>query len=373
MKKTRIVQIAGMRYRAGIENFIMNVLSSMNIETIQFDFIYTWEEEGPYDQDIKRLGCNIINVTPYGKSFVKIIKHFKELYNYFKENQDISAVHIHGNTATGCLDAIIARISGVKRVIVHSHNSGVNGMRNKVLHSISKVLIAPFITERFACSKQAWNWMFFNRKNKIGVDKIVFNGIDAKKYIYDEEMAFKQKQLFNFNDSIIIGFVGRLTEQKNPLFLIEILSEFLKIEPNSKMLVVGDGELFDDVKKSVIQNGLKDNVILAGSRSNVNELFQAMDIFVLPSLWEGLGIVLIEAQAAGIRCVVSDVIAEEVYITDLVKTLSIKKSAKDWAVEIHNTYKASKKENQYERVVEAGYDIENTANWLHDFYLETNR
>lgn len=369
MNKSRILQIAGMRHRAGIENFIMNVVDNIDTSRIQIDFLYTWTERGPFDDRLERKGCKLYRIDSYGKNPIKIISHTKQLYNLLKNNKDIGAVHIHGNTAIGCLDACIAKISGIKRVIVHSHNSGVGSFRSKLLHKIIKRIIDPFIDDRFACSEQAWNWMFLKHNKYSGVNKIIQNGIDTKKYVFNKDIRKYQKEKWGLKENLTVGFVGRLTEQKNPLFLLEIFNSLLKFEPKAKLMIVGDGEYKEVMQKKVLELNIDEQVIFTGVQPNVNDLMQAMDVFILPSVWEGLGIVLIEAQAAGIPCIVSDIIAEEVLITNLITKISLKENVDSWAKTILNAIKYNEKLDTYKEIVHSGFDIKTTAEWLEAFYL----
>lgn len=370
MSKVRVIQIASMRQRAGIENFIMNIVDNINTSKVQIDFIYTWDERGPFDNRLEENGCRFYRLTPYSKNLFVTILHIVQLYIFFIKNRDIDVVHIHGNTAIGCLDTFVAKLAGVNNIVVHSHNSGIGKTSKKVLHNFLKIIINPFIDYRFACSEQAWDWMFLKSKKNLNSNEIINNGIDTKKFLYNEDIANLQREKWGLNDNLVIGFVGRLSEQKNTFFLIEVFHELLEIKPNAKLLIVGDGEYKKSLQKKVKDLCMDDKVIFTGVQSNVNDLMQAMDIFVLPSLWEGFGIVLIEAQAAGLPCVVSDVIAKEVLITNLITQVSLNKSAKKWAKIIIKANGQYEHSNTYEDIVSSGFDVKSTAFWLENFYLD---
>jgi glycosyltransferase involved in cell wall biosynthesis len=361
MKKYRVLEIASMNNRAGIENFIMNVLRNIDHDKCQIDFLYTTNLIGPYDDEILSYGCNIYRIEPTGRSITMIKKHNDSLKKLLLDiNPDV--VHIHGNTAIGCLDSIVAKRLKINKIIVHSHNSSCGGLRSKILHYLFKPLINFSATDKLGCSIAACEWMFYRNNFKV-----VNNGIDTSKYKYCKKTDSSIREKYNLFDYKIIGHVGRFTLQKNHGFIIDTFKIVHERDKNTKLMLIGSGETKIEVIKKIEMLNLSDSVLILDEVYNINEIMQSFDLFVLPSKWEGLGIVLIEAQAVGIPCIVSESIVEEAKITDLVHTVSLKKGPKEWADKVLNLITSDKKDYR-EELIDSGYDIRITSNFLENVY-----
>ena len=220
-------------------------------------------------------------------------------------------------------------------------------------------------TDLFACSKAAGEWLYGVKH--AGKTKVINNAIVASRFIYSEKKSQEMKKALNLEDRYIVGNIGRFSYPKNHHYLIDIFYELTKINANVTLLLIGAGELVDEIKQKVNELQLNEYVRFLGTRKDIPELLSAMDIFLLPSKFEGLPLVLIESQAAGVKIFASNIITEEVEITDLVTRLSLDDSPKCWAERIAGTLKYDRRDT-HKDIIESGYDIHSNAKWLEEFY-----
>lgn len=355
----RVLHVVTYMGRGGLETMIMNYYRNMDRSKVQFDFLTHRDERWDYDDEIEQLGGKIYHLprlNPFSP------KYLKSLDNFFKEHKEYKIVHCHQD----CLSGIVlkyAKKNGVSFTIAHSHNANQDRNLKYVVKLIAKKNICKYSDHLFACGKEAGEWMF-----KTSDFEILNNAIDTKRYIYNEEKSLEVKEKLGITDKFVIGHVGRFRHQKNHSFIIDIFNEVCKKDPNSVLLLVGDGPLEKEIKKKVNNLGLEDKVKFLGARDDVNDLMQGMDVFLLPSLYEGFGIVLIEAQASGLKCVISDNIPTDAIITQKVKRLSLDDDISIWKKEIlSNQYK---RKEGIEKVEKSEYDIKSNAKWLENFYIE---
>ncbi|MBQ3409300.1 MAG: glycosyltransferase [Clostridia bacterium] len=304
------ILITGMQHDYnGIEAFIMNVYRNIDRNEYQFDFLTTHDAIIACEDEIQSLGGHIYKVeVPMKENF---FKHFFAIKRFFKENgKKYYAIHMNSCFPNYSLPLKYAKKYGVNVRIFHSHNSSdmyVSDSKTKELvkrikYNYERYMIHKRATHLLACSDEAGKYMF--NKNKFTVIK---NGIVLGKFKYDAEIRRKKRQELKIKDNTkVIGFVGRLQYQKNPMFLLKILHELVKFDKDYMLLVIGVGDKEQEMRDYINKNQLDSNVTFLGRRSDVNDLYSAMDVFVLPSIFEGLGIVLIEAQASGLKCVTSD-------------------------------------------------------------------
>lgn len=309
----RILQIVPNMQSGGLESFIMNLYRNIDKEKIQFDFLVHYKEKYFYDDEIERMGGKIYRFSLRNDN--NIIKYIKELDTFFKEHREYKIIHCH-MASIGFLLFYIARKNGVKIRIAHSHNSNTE---NTLKGFVKSILIKPFkylSTHRFACSEQAGKFLF--RKMDF---QVIENAIDINKFSYNLDIRKKMREELNLQNKFVIGHVGRFCEQKNHDFLIECFAKFHKENNNSILLLIGEGELKEKIQKKVKELNIDKSVIFLGNRKDVNELYQAMDCFAFPSKFEGLGIVLIEAQVSGLNVISSSNIPEEAIVTNNIKLL----------------------------------------------------
>lgn len=365
-KKTlRVAQVIGKFVGGGVESVVLNYYTHIDKSKIQFDFIFDEDSiDIPYEL-IENMGGRVIIIPPYQKIF----KYHKELKKIFREN-NYKIVHSHINTLS-IFPLFAAKCAGVPIRIAHSHSTT---NRKEKKRNLLKQLLRPFskifATDYISCSELAGRWLFGKKTYDKGEVYIMNNAIDLEKFKYNEEIRKeKRKELRIKEDTIVIGHIGRFVEAKNHKFLIEVFNKVHKKEPNSILILVGKGPLADEIKEEINNLGLNNSVKVLGQRSDVNELYQVMDCLVFPSLYEGLGMVLIEAQCSGLYCIASNNVPEEAKLTSRVEFLDLDESQDKWSEQILKTnYKL--RENCTTKIGDSGYDINNECKKLERKYIE---
>ena len=333
-KPIRVAQVIGKWLGGGVESVIMNYYRYIDKNKIQFDFICDSDSKNIPYTEIEKLGGKVIIVSPYKKIF----KYEKELTKVFKQNK-YDIVHSNINSLS-ILPLRCAKKAGIKIRIAHSHStSNKKEWKRNIIKNILRPFSKVYATHYFACSELAGKWLFGNKTFNAGKIKVVKNAIELEKFKFNENIRNEKRQELNIDkDTIVIGNVGRFVDQKNHKFLIKIFKQYNMKNNNSVLLLVGQGPLEDKIKDQVKNLNLSNKVIFLGQRTDVNDLYQAMDIFILPSLYEGLGMVLIEAQVAGLPCIASVEVPNEASIS---KLISYKKldNIDIWCNEIENCIK----------------------------------
>ena len=360
----------------GVASFMYSYYSHMNHEKIHCDFLYCGENSMQSKENSPALaGSKIITLhimKSKNNGFREYRRLVKALKAFFKANYyDI----VHVNTSNVMVSACVAYALKNKAVfIAHSHNTkAVLDNPNKIiclLKNIMKVPARKYILEKadyyFACSKAAGENLFGISALRSNKFKVINNAIELSSYAYDPEIRKKYRK----TDNTVIGYVGRFTAQKNPFYLIDVFSAIHKIDPSTELWMIGEGELLESIQDRINILGLRECVTLWGRRNDVAHLMQAMDLFILPSLYEGLSIVTIEAQAAGLPVYVSDSISEEHRVTNLVCFLPLAAGASVWGRTIaEDIKKMPKRRNMLSEMTEAGYEIETASKWMENFYL----
>jgi len=358
MKPIRVLHVTAGMDRAGLETFIMNVYRNINREKVQFDFLLRVQKRCDYEDEIEGLGGNVYRTYPKSSNIFKSVHKTAE---FFRCHKQYKAVHIHTDTALSVLDAAIARCFSKASVIVHSHNIS---SRARWITLLLRPQLKYFTNYRFACSNEAGKWLFGN-----GTSTIINNGIDTQSFSYIPDKANKIKKEFNLEDKFVVGHVGRFSHQKNHRFLLKIFKQIKQREPNSVLVLVGRGELEKYVMEDVHLLGLGDSVRFLGVRSDINEIMLMFDVFLFPSLFEGLAVAAIEAQASGLKCFFSDTVSTEVKITDLVEFIPLTQSPAYWAAQILKHKDDFVRKDRYAEIVQNKFDIKENAKWLEEFYL----
>jgi glycosyltransferase involved in cell wall biosynthesis len=355
----RILQVVGIMNTGGIETWLMNVLRNIDKKKIQFDFVVHTDKKGYYDDEIEKLGgrifqvprFNIINMCLYKKAWKDLLR-----------NSNYHIIHTHIRS-TASIFLKIAKKYGFT-TIAHAHNTA-NGMW---IHSLIKNFfqrnISKYADIRLACSKEAGNWLFKNADYRV-----IKNAINSSLYIFNEGIKSQYRKIFNMeDDAIVIGHIGRFIFAKNHDFLIDIFANLYKQNSKFRLVLVGDGgEMKCAIEKKVKVLGLEEKIIFTGVRSDIPQLLQMMDLFLFPSHFEGLPISLIEAQAAGLQCFISDTISKEAIITNCVYPLSLNVSIETWTNMIMNNLNY-KRENTFSYIQNNGYDIKTVTKELEDLY-----
>ena len=351
--------------RAGQETFLMNVFRNINKNKVQFGFLCTLNSPGDYDEEILNLGGEI-HYDP-----VKMDGHFKLIKNQFilmktlkKLSSKYQIFEIHTQHAMDAfLSASAAKKAGFGTVIIHSHNS--SSLYHPNLHLLFKPLLGMLNVQRYACSESAGKWMF-GRSNF----SIIKNGINLGNFIFDSDLREKIRRKMKWENSLIIGHVGRFNSQKNQEFLVDVFSKYSLQNKNAKLVFIGTGENEGQIRDKVKKLNLQNNVSFLGVRDDVNELYQGMDAFVFPSLFEGLPVVLVEAQTASLPCLVSDSVTDEIRITSKIVFESLEDSPDDWANKLKNMLDEFKNRlNETDSITKAGYNIKRVSKELENMYL----
>ena len=357
----RIAQIMGKMNNGGVEAVIMNYYRNIDRSKVQFDFIVDSDSTFVPRDEIESLGGRIYVIPPYQK----IGKYISALVKLFKQNK-YQIVHSNINTLS-VFPLFAAKKAGVPVRIAHNLSTAAKGETKKnILKYILRPFSKVFATHYVACSEYAGEWLFGKKAMKSGKVTIFNNAIDLNKFKFDEKVRNEVRKELGIEDKFVIGHVGRLCFQKNQEFLIDVFEEVHRRNPNSVLLLIGDGE-----DKEKIENRIKgmSGVFLLGNRTDVYRLYQAMDVFVLPSKYEGLPVVGIETQALGLPCILSDRITSETKISTNVCFLSIDKGVNIWADEILK-HKNNNRKKTADDIRENGFDISQQGNKLVDYYFE---
>lgn len=309
-------------HSGGAETMLMNIYRKINKSKMQFDFFVSTKYECFYDNEIISLGGTIYRTVT--KS-TQPLKYCWDLWHLLRQKR-YPIIHVHASNAMSAIPITIGKVSGIPKRIVHSHTSNASG--KKMLHYVMRPILNAMATDKYSCSDVASNWMFGKYQKEIVV---INNPIDCNLFKFDKDARGKMRTSMGLENEIIYVHVGGFSKQKNHEFLIEIFSEIRKKNQNSVLLLVGSGELFPKIKEKVSNQNLQNSIRFLGIRSDVSSILKGCDAFLLPSLFEGLPLTLIEAQSTGLKCYISDVITQQVAVTDLIKMISLEKSAKEWA------------------------------------------
>lgn len=359
-QKTRVLHVAGNMNIGGAETFVMNVYRKIINDNIQFDFVIHGKE-GKYIPEIRKLGGNIYHISDRKKN---IFLNLYQYYKLFKNHKEYNTIHIHTNSSIVFPTLIIAWLCRIKVRICHSHSTST---KRKKLHIIFRPMLRLFANQYFACSNSAGEWLYGKKTITKGKVRIINNGIDSGRFQYDPLIRKDLRKELGITEKFVVGHIGNFRTPKNHSFLIDIFNKLQQRNEKAILVLVGGGELIDDIKEKVRCLGLQDKVLFLGVRKDVNVMLQIFDVLVFPSIFEGLPVTLIEAQATGLKCLVSDRITEEVKITDLVEFLSIEEDPEEWA-RIIESYSFYTRKTRDREIITNKYDISNTVKILLDIY-----
>ena len=354
--------VSNVATRSGVLSVIMNYYKYVDRKKIQFDFVYFDEFENNYIEEIESLGGRTFKVKR-PSNVREFAKEFNDLLRVHRGEFEV--LHNHEVYMTFIIDAI-AKKNGVKNIIVHSHATRASDDKRKSLRNRILCLPVPYLSvERFACSQAAGKFLYGDKPFYV-----LNNAIDVEKYRYSEKKRSEIRGALALNDKLVIGHVGRFNDPKNHTFLIDIFKEIIEKNKSAILLLVGDGPLQDGVKEKVDDLNLSNNVVFMGNRKDVPDLLQAMDIFVLPSLYEGFPVVGVEAQCAGLPVFMSTAITREVDLVDVV-FIDLAEDADIWAKEIlEKAVGRVERTNAYKVVAEKKYDISQEAHKMTERYIQ---
>lgn len=362
----RVAHVIGKWLGGGVESVVMNYYKHIDREKIQFDFICDNDSTNIPYEEIKKLGGNVILISPYQKLF----KYHKELKKVLKKGK-YKIVHSHINTLS-VFSLFAAKCVGIPIRIAHSHSTTNKKEKKKnLLKQVLRPFSKMFATDYMCCSELAGRWLFGNKEYDKGNVYLLNNAIDLDKFKYDEKFRKEKRRELNIDDddTLVIGHVGRFVEQKNHRFLIDVFNEIHKEKENSILLLVGQGPLIDEIKEKVKNLELEDKVKFLGQRDDMHELYQSFDVFCLPSLYEGLPVVGVEAQSSGLLCFFSEDMTKETKILDSTVFISLTKTPMEWAEKILKKVKIYKKHDTIREISKYGFNIKVEYPKLENKYL----
>lgn len=363
-KAIRVLHVFGRLDRGGAETMIMNLYRKINLEKVQFDFVIHTTDKCEYSDEIESMGGRIYNFPTYKVyNHIHYVKKWKE---FFEKKPEYKIIHGHMRS-TASIYLFVAKKFGLT-TIAHSHSISSGIGISAIVKNFLQYPIRYIANYFFACSKSAGIWLFGKKTCKRDNFIILNNAIDTKKFKFNKEMRAKLREKYNIKNKIVIGHVGRFVAAKNHTFLIDVFKEINKKNKDTLLMLVGDGELRESIEKKVSKLGLTNSVIFTGVISDIPGILQAFDIFIFPSLYEGLGLAVIEAQASGLPCIVADTIPKDAHITKGISVLSLNDSISVWGEEVLN-YSNSNRNISLSPIKSSGYDIESTSEFLQDFYL----
>ena len=367
----RVVQACDLQ-AGGISSMILAVCENLDREAVNFDYLVYRDQEEFEDRRVQALGGRklVASNTDAANKFEKFIYKFFRTYRVLRQER-AEIFHINASTPYDCLVGLAARLAGVRTVILHAHNSRPekSGKGHLVFQNICR-MFQPLCGDRyFACSNLANEFMYGSGRRKKAV--LVKNGIDTRRFQFDETVRRQMRKRYGIQDALVVGHIGRLCPQKNQGFLIQIFAELRKLRKDARLVLIGQGELERELMDQVERLELQDSILYISVTSQPEQFYCMMDLFLLPSLYEGLPVVGVEAQASGLPCIFSDSITRELSITDRAHYLSLEQSPAEWAEQAVTLAGETETDRSVYaiQVRQNGFEIRDTAKWLQSFYL----
>lgn len=356
--------------RAGIETMLMNYYRHIDRNQLQFDFIVNKPKPGDYDAEIRQMGGHIYQ-SP-GLNPLHYPQYLRFVQQVVAQDPSIQILHAH-NEAMGLYALNGARKAGLKVRIAHAHNTCIIRDYKWPLKMFCKQFLASSATDLWSCGRDAGIY-FFGQKNWEERGMILHNAIEPSTFQFDPSIRARMRAQYGLGDRIVLGHVGRFNVQKNHTRLLDIFAQFLRLEPEAMLVLIGTGELEEQTRAKAQALGIAEHVLFAGLQSNVSDWYQMMDLFVMPSLFEGLPVVGIEAQASGLCCLFSDAVPDEVLLSEQSVCFPLHATDEAWAAEIHRLLQQHPdRVLGTERIRQAGYDINLEAVRLQELYLRMSQ
>lgn len=367
----RVLHMLHSMNRGGAETMLMNYYRNLDRTKVQFDFLLTYQGTSDYEEEILSLGGRVFHLTPLTLKTMKT--YCKDIEVFLKTHPEYQIVHSH-TSSKSAIPLQIAKKCGVPVRISHSHNMFLSkGFSAKeILRKLLRKPLRKVSTHNFACSKEAAIWLYGEDFWKNGRVRIMKNAIDLERFSFQIEKRQALRKEYDLENAFVVGHVGRFDTQKNHSFLLKIFSEIKKQKENAVLLLVGDGTLRAQTEEQAKQMGISASIRFMGVRNDVPDLMHIMDVFLFPSLFEGLGIALIEAQTCGLPCFTSkDVVAKESRISHLLSFLSLEDSPKHWADCVLQTDFSKERVSHVTEAAKHGYDIKKSSQEMQNFYLKS--
>ena len=361
----RVLNMFTIMDRGGAETMVMNYYRHIDRTKVQFDFLVHREQRGAYDDEIERMGGRIYRMCPvYPQNFSR---YKRDLRTFFRAHPEYKIIHSH-MSELGYFAFREAERQGVPVRICHAHNAPHGFDAKMIIRTYFKKRMMPYLTHLFMCGEESGKWLY-GEKNKSRFI-MLNNAIDAAVYSFDASKREEMRRQLDLTDELVVGHVGRFNPQKNHPFLLDIFTSLLKKEPDAVLLLVGGGEGMPKIQAKAQELGIAERVRFLGVRSDVADLMQTMDVFVFPSLYEGLPVTMVEAQVSGLPCIISDKVPPECILTEgLVNIMPLSASPEAWAEKIL-TMRVVPRTDRHEEIAAHGFDISTEAVKLQEFYLD---
>lgn len=359
----RVLQAVNDMQRAGLETMLMNYYRNIDRDRIQFDFLTHRPYRAAYDDEIESMGGRVYYAPRlYPQNYPAYFRFMKKFY---AEHSEYTIIHSHID-AMSAFPLYAAKKSGLPVRIAHSHNTRLDKDAKIVIKYFAKKAVPLVANEYWSCGELAGTFMYGEKPFKV-----IHNAIDLERFQYDAVIRTRVRKNLGLENAFVIGHVGRYCSVKNQSFLLDIFKIIGTQKENVHLLLIGIGDEEENLRKKAVALGIADKVTFLVNRSDVNELYQAMDVFVMPSLYEGLPVVCVEAQANGLPCLVSDRISEEVLLTGNIQSKSLSDGAESWANDILQN-KSARSVTAIQELKEKGYDIKQEAALLAEQYVRLN-
>lgn len=356
----------------GIEKMIVNITSELPKDKYHITLLLNKMISEEYRETLLNMGVDIVELQD---EFIHnpIKRHLKgvKLFDKYIKEHPVDTIHFHISNSIDMMYVSVAQKRGVKNRIAHSHNSNATSKFKVLMHYTFKTFLKNSPSHYISCSTKAAYWLYSKKKVDRGEVVILKNAIVTKDYLYNEERRQGTRQRYDFGNQFIVGHIGRFNEQKNHRFLIDIFTEFKKLKENAELVLIGEGDLKDEIKQYVKEKGVEDSVRFMGNSNEVPNLLSAMDVFLLPSLYEGLPVVLVETQAASLPALVSNTITKEVDVSKYVKYMSLERTPDKWAKGLLKMAEVPREDN-YQTMYDSGFDIASMVKELDKIYSELN-
>lgn len=365
--KKKVLHVSGSLGMGGVETIVMNIVRGIDKEKYEIAVLVYGNDKGEFENEFEELGGKILRVDSPGNNYIKFYKDVKNMIN---KNGPFDIIHSHTLHNSGIILKVAYSLNIPIR-IAHAHDN-LSHLKEPLVKRFYQFLMKKnlnkYSTKLLACSRDAGNYLF-GEKEFSDTGEIILNGIDIEKFLFNEKKRYELRSELNIKNEYVIGHVGRFEEQKNQLFLLEIFKEVTEHNSNVKLLLIGDGSLKEQIVKKINQLNLNDFVILTGTRKDTHNLFSTMDLFVLPSIHEGLGIVLIEAQANGLTCIAEKgVVPEEAVILNSFVYLEQNIGKKQWIKSVIEKLSHNRQKNPEEIIVNKGYSVEDLPHKIQNLY-----
>lgn len=356
----------------GVTNMMINIQSHIDRSKMNFDYLVYHDRKEPLEEKVLDMGSKklVASVDNIPVRPLRRLLRINKIREVCKKNH-VKILHYNADSAADMTNIIGAKLGGVKYITIHSHNAGFGtaGIGVKLASVLLKPLIPLVCDKYWACSDLAARFLFPKSVIKAGNYEVIPNGIELNKYAYNSDVRKVMRKRLGVEDKFVIGNVGRFSAQKNHTFLIDIFNKVQQRNSNTVLLLFGVGELMEMIKTKVRDLGIEDKVIFYGVSNEMEKMWQAMDVFVMPSLHEGLPVTGVEAQASGLPCVFADTITKEIGLTDNCQFLSLNDSEERW-IETILSYRDLERKSGVQALLKARYDIQQTADRVAELYTK---